>query len=439
MKRVSHTVTIERKIALTNFAIAIFAGIMQHVLLEQIFSVTNWAFLGNGNLTLSVATTGFCLGLFGGRKFNSIFLFMSGLEHYAYIVRRIFLLISLLVFLIFALSLPGGRNFILVCASIQAIIWLTARKLLSMLVKSKVRSLRVLIVSEKVFVSEFFAKNFDNLSVVGDLEGSLKSLEDIDIVLFHNFSGFDMSHFVFIAQLQSYGVTSGYISNEIRLQGWSGIQVLVGPHLMMINSSYINPLFIRMWKRVFDLIATFLVFVVLLPLLTLLALFLYCVNGRPVFFSQERVGRNGKMFRILKFRTLKQSKVLDKLEKDAEKDWSRKPKAEELVLLGRWMRRWSIDELPQLVNVISGHMSLVGPRPRLIGETDEVYRLASPVFTMGLKPGITGLWQISGRNEIDPQFALVLDKYYVDHWNPLMDLQILIKTLSAVSKGVGAK
>jgi lipopolysaccharide/colanic/teichoic acid biosynthesis glycosyltransferase len=388
---------------------------------------------------LSIFTSLVCCALFGGTKFKSIFLFMSGLEHYTFIVKRIFLLISILIFLIFAFSLPAGRNFILVSFLWQTIFWLIARKILSKWVRVEVSKLKVFIITSNFFVSEYFEKNFNTVEV-----GTAKCIEDLsfgsfDLILFHNFTRLDLDHFVLIAKLQQSGITSGYISNEIKLQGWSGIQVLVGPHLMMINSSYSNALFVLTWKRLFDLTCIALAFLFVLPLFFLLSIILYFLNGKPVFYSQERVGQNGKKFNIFKFRTIKLSSGIGHKALDGGSVWAKKPQPEELVLMGRWLRRWSIDELPQLLNVILGEMSLVGPRPRLVTETNEAYEIASPIFTMGLKPGITGLWQISGRNEIDPNFALALDKYYLDHWNPIFDFQIIIKTISAIRNGIGAK
>lgn len=430
---------LERKIAFLNLALSFFAGLSQHLVIERIFLATNWAFLGNGNINLSISTTLICSVLFGNKKFKSVFLFMSGLEHYSYIVKRILILISSLVFLIFAFSLPGGRNFVLICLIWQTLFWLVTRRIISKWIRLELKRLQVLIFSDKAFVSEYFDKSFNQVSVSKSDNSDSLDYQKFDIVLFHNLASSDMRHFVFIAELQRKGITTGYISNEVRLQGWSGIQVLVGPHLMMINSSYHNSLAIHVWKRIFDLLCTTIMLVLISPAIFLLSLFLYLVNGSPIFFSQERVGQNGKGFRILKYRTYRNENLSSNLMNKVEDSWVKKPSPEELVKGGVWMRRWSIDEMPQLINVILGHMSLVGPRPRLASETNQDYQTASPIFTMGLKPGITGLWQISGRNEIDPQFALVLDKYYVDNWNLFLDVQIVIKTLSAIKKGIGAK
>lgn len=430
---------IERKIALLNLALSIFAGISQHFVIERIFLATNWAFLGNGNIGLSISTTLLCVVVFGGKKFKSIFLFMSGLEHYSYIVKRIPILISSLVFLIFAFSLPGGRNFVFISFSWQLLFWLVTRRVISRWVSFKLKTIRVLIFSEKEFVSDYFVNSFNQVIVAKKVNPDALDYQTFDIVLFHNYAGLDIKHFVLIADLQRKGITSGYISNEIRLQGWSGIQVLVGPHLMMINKSYHNSQLIQVWKRFLDLFCSTIALFLIFPAMLILSIALFLLNGSPVFYTQERVGRKGKRFKIIKLRTFKNKKSFADPTKRVDETWVKKPSPEELAKMGAWLRRWSIDEFPQLINVILGHMSLVGPRPRLVSETNQDYETVSPIFTMGWKPGITGLWQISGRNEIEPQFALVLDKYYADNWNPFLDVQILIKTLSAIRKGIGAK
>jgi lipopolysaccharide/colanic/teichoic acid biosynthesis glycosyltransferase len=104
--------------------------------------------------------------------------------------------------------------------------------------------------------------------------------------------------------------------------------------------------------------------------------------------------------------------------------------------VGRWLRRYSIDELPQIVNVLRGQMSMVGPRPPLPGEV-EMYE-GHVSRRLLVKPGITGLWQVSGRSDLPWNEAVRLDLYYVDHWSPTMDLTIMAKTFSAVIRGHGA-
>src|SRR5690606_2921577 len=160
----------------------------------------------------------------------------------------------------------------------------------------------------------------------------------------------------------------------------------------------------------------------------------------PVFFRQTRVGRDGRRFNMVKFRTMvvgaermqaglehrnEADGVLFKLRTDPR-----------VTRSGRFLRRYSIDELPQLLNVVRGEMSMVGPRPPLPAEV-ELYE-GHVNRRLLVKPGITGLWQVSGRSDLPWNEAIRLDLYYVDHWSPTMDLTIIAKTFSAVVRGAGA-
>jgi exopolysaccharide biosynthesis polyprenyl glycosylphosphotransferase len=176
------------------------------------------------------------------------------------------------------------------------------------------------------------------------------------------------------------------------------------------------------------------------PLLAVLALAIKLDDGGPALFRQTRVGKDGRMFTVLKFRTM----VIDAEQRKAE---LRHQSGQHSVLFklrndpritrtGLWLRRWSLDELPQLINVLNGDMSLVGPRPALPDEAamygDHVRR------RLAVKPGITGLWQVSGRSDLAWDESIRLDVRYVENWSLMLDLHILWKTLSAVSRGSGA-
>jgi lipopolysaccharide/colanic/teichoic acid biosynthesis glycosyltransferase len=163
-----------------------------------------------------------------------------------------------------------------------------------------------------------------------------------------------------------------------------------------------------------------------------------------VIYRHWRVGRNGQMFSCLKFRTMvpNADQVLrDLLESDPElqAEWVRDHKLRNdprVTRLGRFLRRTSLDELPQLMNVLRGEMSLVGPRPVI---REELLRYGRNVNTyLAAKPGITGLWQVTGRNDTDYRRRVVLDTYYVRNQNLLLDLYILAKTTGVVLGGNGA-
>jgi exopolysaccharide biosynthesis polyprenyl glycosylphosphotransferase len=193
-------------------------------------------------------------------------------------------------------------------------------------------------------------------------------------------------------------------------------------------------------KRIFDLIlGTVALVLAAIPMLVVAALVRLTSRG-PVLFRQERVGEAGRVFRMLKFRTMVDGAdaLVDGLADLNESDGPLfKMKDDPRVTpVGRWLRRLSLDELPQIVNVLRGEMSLVGPRPPLVREVesydDDVLR------RLRVKPGITGLWQVSGRSDLSWEDSVLLDLRYVDNWSPAMDLMILWKTFRAVVAVRGA-
>ena len=178
------------------------------------------------------------------------------------------------------------------------------------------------------------------------------------------------------------------------------------------------------------------------PLLLATAIAIKVHDGGPVFFRQQRVGRNGDLFDCYKFRSMvlgadrmietvtaankhDEGHVLFKAERDPR-----------VTRPGRLIRRFSLDEMPQFLNVLRGEMSLVGPRPPLPGEveryTDDVRR------RLGVRPGMTGLWQVSGRSDLSWEDSVRLDLYYVDNWSIVQDLAILARTMLAVVSSRGA-
>jgi len=176
------------------------------------------------------------------------------------------------------------------------------------------------------------------------------------------------------------------------------------------------------------------------PLMLLVALAVKLSSRGPVLYRQTRVGRDGRRFRIVKFRTMVEGadRLRGRLEHRNEADGLLfKLRSDPRVTrTGRFLRRYSIDELPQILNVLRGEMSMVGPRPPLPDEVD-LYE-GHVKRRLLVKPGITGLRQVSGRSDLPWNEAIRLDLYYVDHWSPTMDLTIMAKTFSAVVRGAGA-
>ncbi len=196
----------------------------------------------------------------------------------------------------------------------------------------------------------------------------------------------------------------------------------------------------RAGKRTFDIVGSLALLVLFAPLLVVSAVWIKLHDRGPVLFTQERTGRDGSSFRCFKFRSM----VVDAEQRLAElhartgyQDGLFKMEDDPRITRpGHWLRRYSIDELPQLFNVLRGEMSLVGPRPPLPTEVARYAR--DTVRRLRVRPGMTGLWQVSGRSDLAFEEAVRLDLYYVDNWSMLQDLTILVRTLGAVLGSKGA-
>jgi exopolysaccharide biosynthesis polyprenyl glycosylphosphotransferase len=196
----------------------------------------------------------------------------------------------------------------------------------------------------------------------------------------------------------------------------------------------------RVLKAAFDRAVAAGALILLAPLLAAIAVAIKCDDRGPVLFSQVRVGVDGARFRIYKFRTMVRDAEALKAKLAARNETGgvlfKIRDDPRITAVGGWLRRWSLDELPQLINVLRGDMSLVGPRPALPQEAAQYPRHA--YRRLAVKPGITGLWQVSGRSDLPWEEAVRLDLRYVENWSFMLDLQILWKTWSAIGTGAGA-
>lgn len=192
-------------------------------------------------------------------------------------------------------------------------------------------------------------------------------------------------------------------------------------------------------KRIIDFSISLLLLIFLLPLLLLFSLFIVITSGRPILFKQKRMGENKKQFTIWKFRTMEN--VTDR-EKLHAYDWSEgvpnnfhfeKPEEQKVTNVGKVYRKLSIDELPQLVNVLKGDMSLVGPRPEMI-EISNLYN-DHQAKRLTVKPGITGHAQVNGRSAVTHGEKIEYDLYYIENRSLVMDMKIIFKTFLLVVRG----
>ncbi|EPN9866394.1 undecaprenyl-phosphate galactose phosphotransferase WbaP, partial [Klebsiella pneumoniae] len=199
----------------------------------------------------------------------------------------------------------------------------------------------------------------------------------------------------------------------------------------------------RLLKRFFDIVGSVSIIFILSPLL------LYICkkvkqDGGPAIYGHERIGKGGKPFKCLKFRSMviDSKQVLDNLlkeDEEAKKEWEATFKLKNdprITKIGKFLRRTSLDELPQLFNVLKGDMSLVGPRPIITAELER-YNEEVDYYLLS-KPGMTGLWQVSGRSDVDYETRVYLDAWYVKNWSMWNDVAILFKTIGVVLKRDGA-
>jgi len=227
-----------------------------------------------------------------------------------------------------------------------------------------------------------------------------------------------------------------------------------------LTESLVNPSEIRIrrrtwWERLIkrgvDIVFSLLVLIIGFPFFLAIALLIKITSKGPVFFAQKRIGENGEEFTLYKFRTMRvgaddsihreftRNFILGKMDKsglDAEKGSVYKITNDPRVTgIGSFLRRTSLDELPQFINILKGEMTIVGPRPPLPYEYeyyDDWHKLRLKV-----KPGLTGLWQVSGRSSVPFNEMVMLDLYYIENWSLLLDLRIMLQTIPVMFRGSG--
>ena len=199
-------------------------------------------------------------------------------------------------------------------------------------------------------------------------------------------------------------------------------------------------------KRTVDVVLSFLGLVVLAPVFVVLALLVKAEDGGPAFYSSQRVGRNGKTIGVLKFRSMKLNadRLEDMLTPEELEMYRKEYKLDHdprITKIGNFLRKSSLDELPQLVNVLKGDMSLVGPRPLVREEVESKYSPAQRRQLLSVRPGLTGLWQVNGRSDCTYESGerQKLELSYVKGFSCKMDLGILFRTVGVVMHKVGAR
>jgi exopolysaccharide biosynthesis polyprenyl glycosylphosphotransferase len=193
-------------------------------------------------------------------------------------------------------------------------------------------------------------------------------------------------------------------------------------------------------KRLIDIVGASILLVAGLPLFLVITLAIKLTSRGPIIFRQERSGFHGRRFRMYKFRTMVEGAERMRDQVGHLNDMSgpvfKAAGDPRLIAVGGFLRKFSLDELPQLLNVLKGEMSLVGPRPLPVYEANRIK--GAQRRRLAMRPGMTGLWQVSGRNAVDFDAWMQLDLFYVDRWSLSLDLEILLRTVPVVLRGAGA-
>ena len=234
-------------------------------------------------------------------------------------------------------------------------------------------------------------------------------------------------------------------SQGIGFSNTEAVQLLyTGLNYIQINNNF-KSLLNSIVKRFCDIILSIILLPFMLVFIGIIAVLIKATSKGPVFYGHKRVGRYGKEFKVLKFRSMYQDADIRLKEilthnEEARKEWNTYYKLKNdprITKIGNFLRKSSLDEVPQIFNVLKGEMSFVGPRPVLQDELDKYYKELSSYYYM-VRPGITGLWQISGRNELNYETRVAKDSWYVLNWSIWLDIVILFKTPGAVFQKKGA-
>ncbi len=290
--------------------------------------------------------------------------------------------------------------------------------------------------------TEFSEPGIANLKVLGGTADLARVLNDFDvekvIVAFTGDSHEEMLDIA--AECGRAGVECSIIPRLFEIiTNENMVNEIGGIPLINLRSIEIKG-FDRVLKGIEDQVLGLIALLLSLPVLLITAIAIKLDSRGPVFFKQRRLGKDGKSFNVYKFRSMINGadQMMDEVRQlnEAEGPLFKIKDDPRITRVGRWIRRLSIDELPQILNVIRGEMSLVGPRPPLPEEVDEYRQWQKQ--RLRAKPGITGLWQVSGRSNIPYDEMLKFDLYYIENWSLWLDIKIILRTVTAVLGGHGA-
>lgn len=299
---------------------------------------------------------------------------------------------------------------------------------------------------DNTYPEEIIRLEREDLRVFKDdnIEGILKNMRINSVIVSEGYS----KHIDFVTRIRKSVKNIFILSDTSSLFNYYSylFSTLYSDTLVLsIKNNLMEP-FNVITKRLFDIFISLLLLPLITPIMLIIYLLIKLDSKGPAIFKQERIGKDGKKIMIYKFRTMymNSDEILDDYlvrNPEAKTEWEvfRKLRTKDprITRIGNFLRKTSLDELPQIFNVLKGEMSLVGPRPVSEEEIEKYYREFSD-FYYEVRPGITGLWQVSGRNETDYSRRVYLDSIYALNWSLWLDIVIIIKTVKVVLMGEGA-
>lgn len=361
---------------------------------------------------------------------------------------------TVVIFLILAIFFQRelfSSRFIIVFAWAFAIIYLFVIRIIFSLVRNlffkQGKGLaRVVVIGEdrELVVKEYKKKPVLGFKVVNEfntleeLKNSKLSKKEVDIVLHTDSSLPKAQALDLLTFCQENHVSLKYVANLFQAQNLNvELTSLAGLPMVEIRGTRLDG-WGSVWKYIFDWLVALVLVIVLSPVFIILAILIKTTSKGPVFVRLKRVGKKGKPFRMFKFRSMvkdahKMKEEMMKYNERVDGPLFKMSNDPRITKLGKWLRRTSLDELPQLFNVLGGQMSLVGPRPH---EPEEVSRYEKGYKKLlGIRPGITGMAQVSGRSNLLFSEEAKLDIFYIENWSILLDIIVLLKTPFVLFKG----
>ena len=383
-----------------------------------------------------------------------------GADEYKRILNAALLSFTFIAFVSYIFKLEISRGFVLMVFSVGSMsLFITRRMLRKSLLRSR---------NQGLYISRVL------LLLSGDLDPVEKRLlvaKHAGLRIVHKMQSTgsrDFNHKMIVTEALKQncdqimvGQSAVISAEELRNLGWAleetnidlvvapAVTEIAGPRLKVSNVEGLpllhldQPVFSGLaifTKRLLDLVLSLVGLIVISPFLILVLVIIKKHDRGKILYTQKRIGQNNKEFRVYKFRTMyegshdKRNQIMAQTNKDSR--LAKDPNDPRITKPGLFLRRWSIDEIPQIINVFRGEMSLVGPRPPLAEEVNLYQK--SEKRRLLVKPGLTGLWQVSGRSELDWEDSVRLDLYYVENWSLTLDLLIIIRTFAAIWRGEGA-